>query len=70
MHTCVCVCACVYCVCLCVCIACMCARMLDDKGGASIPMVPRNVSQEPVSCPSPAHVGEQSSFQLTAAHVC
>lgn len=55
-----------------VCIHCMhvCVLGVGDQGGAPILMVPKDASQEPVSCPSPAHLGEQSSFQLTAACVC
>ena len=65
----VCVCA---CTCACGYFVCMCVSLLPggDQGGNSIPTVPRNVSQEPVFCPSPTHAGEQSSFQLTAARVC
>lgn len=69
--------ACVYivclpaCVCTHVCALPVCAHWRGcDSGRAPIPTVPRDVSQEPVSCPSPAYTGEQSSFQLTAAHVC
>lgn len=57
------------------CVQCLrvhvCARWRGcDAGRAPIPAVPGHVSREPVSCPSPAHTGEQSSFQPTAAHVC
>lgn len=73
VHTCACMC--VLCVPahVCMCVRCMhvcvCWRR-GDQGGAPIHMVPTDVSQESVFCPSPAHLGEQSSFQLTAACVC
>ena len=50
--------------------ACVCMLGAGDQGGAPIITIPRAVPQEPVPCPSPAHVGEQSSFRLTAACVC
>lgn len=71
VHTRVCVSMCMHtCIWVHVCTVCVCSGGAADLGGAPLPRIPRDVSQEPVSCLSPAHMGEQSSFQLTATHVC